>query len=75
MASAQPWPAVPDEHRWVVDLMEKRLDGTRQSPEELRARAAELRAEAERTEVEGFREAVLALAERYERTASRLTSA
>jgi hypothetical protein len=75
MASTRPWPAVPEEHRWVLDLMEERLDGTTQSPEELTARAEQLRAEAERTDIEGFRDAVLALAERYEQTASRLASA
>jgi hypothetical protein len=55
--------------------MEERLESTTQSPDELSARAAELRAEAERTDIEGFRDAVLALAERYEQTASRLASA
>ena len=55
--------------------MEERLDRTERSPEELKARAAELRAEAEQTDVEGFREAALALADRYEQTASRLASA
>ena len=75
MASTRPWPSVPDEHRWVVELMEERLDRTERSPEELKARAHELRAEAKQTDVDGFREAALALADRYELTASRLASA
>lgn len=75
MASTRPWPSVPDEHRWVVELMEERLDRTERSPEELKARAHELRAEAKQTDVDGFREAALALADRYEQTASRLASA
>jgi len=71
MQSTRPWPAVPNEYRWVTDLMEERLESTTQGPEELRARAAELRTEAERTTVEGFREAAWALAERYDQTAAR----
>lgn len=64
--SVRPWPQLRDEDRWLIDLMEERLHKTRQSPEELRARAEELRGEAERTDIRGFREAALALAERYE---------
>jgi hypothetical protein len=74
--SMQPWPEVADEQRWALELMEERLQQTSQGPEELSARAAELRTEAARTEIAGFRDAALALADRYEQAASaRLASA
>jgi hypothetical protein len=44
---------------------------TDQAPEELRARANELRAEAEATDIKGIRDAALALADRYEEAAAR----
>jgi hypothetical protein len=69
-----PWPVVPDDQRWVLDLMDERLQETTQSPDELRARAEELRSEAERTEIDGFREAAISLAEHYEQAAARLAS-
>lgn len=55
--------------------MEKRLEKTRQSPAQLRARATELRAEAQRTDISGVRDAVLAIAERYEQLAAARTGA
>ncbi len=75
MASAREWPTVPDRHRWVIDAMDERLDATDLTPEELTARAQELRAEARDSAVDGYRDAALSLAERYEQTASRLASA
>lgn len=75
MASAGPWPEVRDEDRWAIQLMEERLEKTRQSPAELRARATELRAEAQRTDISGVRDAVLAIAERYEQLAAARTGA
>jgi hypothetical protein len=65
----QPWPELLEEDRWLTELMDRRLRETKQSPEELRARAHELRAEAGTSEVKGMREAALALAERYEQAA------
>ncbi len=64
------WPNVPGEHRWAIELMEERLKRTDQTPEELRARARQLRAEAADTEVEQYRKAALTLAERYEAAAA-----
>lgn len=56
--------------------MEERLERTSQTPEELSARAQELRAQASATDLNGFRSAALALAERYdEAAAARLASA
>lgn len=56
--------------------MEERLKRTSQPPQELSARAGELRAQAAKTDIKGFRVAALALADRYEETAApRLASA
>ena len=74
--SAHPWPDVPKEHRWSIELMEELLEQTDQPPRELSARAEELRSQAAQTDVEGYRDAALALADRYEQTAAaRLASA
>jgi hypothetical protein len=69
-----PWPEIPAEDRWAVELMEDRLRNTAQTPVELHGRASELRAQAETTGVSGVRDACLALADRYEETAARLAS-
>lgn len=56
--------------------MEERLERTSQPPQELSARAGELRAQAAKTDIKGFRDAALALADRYEEAAAaRLASA
>lgn len=65
-----PWPTLPDEDRWLTDAMERRLRETNQSVEELRARARELRVEAEQSDMKGTRKAALALADRYEQAAT-----
>ena len=64
------WPEIPDEQRWTLELMEERLERTQQTPEELSARAEELRAQAADTEIKGFRDAAMALADRYEAAAA-----
>ena len=68
--AVQSWPELPDKHRWVVELMKERLEQTALAPGELSARAAELRVQAEQTDIEGYREASLALADRYEQAAA-----
>jgi hypothetical protein len=74
--SAHPWPDIPDKHQWSIELMEELLAQTEQPPRELSARAEELRAQAAQTDIEGYRDAALALADRYEQAAAaRLTSA
>jgi hypothetical protein len=56
--------------------MEERLERTSQSPRELSARARDLRVQAAGTEIKGFRDAAVALADRYEEAAAaRLASA
>jgi hypothetical protein len=73
---AHPWPDIPDEQRWSIELMEELLAQTEQQPRELSARAEELRAQAAQTDIEGYRDAALALADRYEQAAAaRLASA
>lgn len=59
-----------NEDRWLTDAMERRLRDSTQSAEQLRARARDLRAEAEQTDAKGIRDATLALAERYEQAAT-----
>ena len=50
--------------------MDELLESTDQTPEQLLARAGELRSEAARSEIVGHREAALALADRYEAAAA-----
>jgi hypothetical protein len=71
--AAHPWPDIPD--RWPIDLMEELLADTEQTPDELRARARQLRGQAEASEFEGQRDAYLALADRYEQAATRRLTA
>jgi hypothetical protein len=74
--AAHPWPDIPDKHHWVLEQMEERLEQTAQPARELSARADELRAQAAQTDIEGYRDAALALADRYEQAAAaRLASA
>jgi hypothetical protein len=74
--AAHPWPDVPDEQKWVLELMEERLERTTQAPVELSARAKELRAQAAETNIKGFRDSGIAMADRYEEAAAaRLASA
>jgi hypothetical protein len=69
--SARPWPSLPEEDRWVVELMEERLEDTWQTPEQLQARARHLRVEAAETDIKGIRVAALVLADRYEQAAAK----
>lgn len=71
MSSARPWPVLPEEDRWAIELMEERLIDPWQTPEQLQTRAKELRAEAAQAEIKGIRDAALVLAERYEEAAAR----
>lgn len=70
MATLRPWPEVLEEDRWLIDYMEERFEQSTQTPDEMRARAAHLRAEADRAEWKGSRDMSLALAERYEQAAA-----
>lgn len=71
MADLKPWPeGLVDAHPDVVRLFEETFAETTQTAEELRARARELRDEAETTEILAYREVAIALADRYEQAAA-----
>jgi hypothetical protein len=67
-----PWPAVAPEFQWAIDGMEEMLADMSRDPEQRRARARVLRAKAARTDIDGYGEAWIALADRDEDAASRI---
>jgi hypothetical protein len=66
----QPWPELSEEDHWLTEAMDRRLRESTLSAQELRARARELRTQAEQSEFKGARDAALALADRYEQAAT-----
>lgn len=70
MSEIRPWPSLREEDRWLIEAMEERLSGTSMSLEDMRECARELREQAAQSEIDGAREAALALAERYEQEAA-----
>ena len=70
MTSVRPWPEIAEEDHWIIELMEERFERTSKSPDQLRARGQELYAEAAQADVGGHRDALLALADRYEQAAA-----
>jgi hypothetical protein len=68
--AALSWPQLREEDQWLTDAMDRQLRESTQSPEEMRARACELRAQAEQTDIKGIRDACLALAAHYEQAAA-----
>jgi hypothetical protein len=75
MGSVRPWPTVAEEDQWVIELMEERFEKTPLSPEQLRARAKELRTQAARGQAGGDKDARLALADRYDEAAAQRLAA
>jgi hypothetical protein len=75
MASVRPWPKVAEDDQWVIELMEERFEKTPLSPEQMRARAKELRTQAERGPAGGDKDARLALADRYDEAAAKRLAA
>lgn len=69
MSGIRPWPDLREEDRWLIEAMEQRLADSSMSPDEMRECARELRDQAAQSEIDGAREAALALAERYEQEA------
>jgi hypothetical protein len=67
---ARSWPNLRSEDRWLTGAMDGRIRASDQSPDEMRARARELREQAEQSDAKGVRDAALALAERYEEEAA-----
>jgi hypothetical protein len=73
---SQVWPDVPEDLKWTIEFMEERLERSSRSPRELSTRAEELRQLGAQTEIKGYRDAAVALADRYEEAAAtRLASA
>lgn len=69
--SMHPWPPLAEEDQWLIGLMEELVADGFHTPDELRARAKDLREEARAAEFEdGYLHAVLALADRYEAAAA-----
>jgi hypothetical protein len=66
--SVERWPGVASEYGWATELFDELMETTDQTPAQLRARAAELRAQA--TDAEGHRSAGMMLADRYEAAAA-----
>jgi|GEM_PF-6336013 hypothetical protein len=64
------WPTLHKEDQWLIGAMERRLRQSKQTPEQLRARASKLRTQAEQTDIKGIRDASLALAAHYEQAAA-----
>jgi hypothetical protein len=76
MSSSGGWPSLPEADRWAIELIDELLEDESQTPEQLLARAKQLRAEAAEADIEGMRNAARVLAERYEEAAAaRATSA
>lgn len=70
MGPVRPWPEVAEEDQWIIELMEERFERTVLSAERLRARGQELYGEAAQAQAGGHRDALLALADRYEQAAA-----
>ena len=70
MRSVDRWPGVAPEGRWATELFDELMETTDRTPAELRDCASELRAQADATEITGYRSACVMLAERYEETAT-----
>ena len=75
MESVRPWPQVAEEDQWIIELMEERFEKTPLSPEQLRARAEELRTQAEQGPAGGDKDARSALADRYDEAAAKRPTA
>lgn len=68
--TAPPWPELKEKDQWLIGAMDKQIRESKRSPEELRAKARKLRAEAEQTDIKGIRDACRALAAHYEHAAA-----
>lgn len=64
------WPTLNDDHQWLTAALEKEMLESNQTPEELRAEAKRLRAEAEQTDIKAYRDACLSMASNYELVAT-----
>jgi hypothetical protein len=70
MSTVDHWAGVAPEARFFTEAMDELLATTTRSSEELLDRARDLRAKAGSTDIEGFRNAYLRLAKRFEQAAA-----
>jgi hypothetical protein len=70
MSTVDHWAGVAPEARWATEMMDELLADTTRTTEQLLDRARDLRAKATRTDMEGYRNAYLRLAKRFERAAA-----
>ncbi len=70
MSTREHWGDVAPEAQWATNLRDELLEATTQTPDELLARAQELRSQAAITDIDGYRTGCLKLADRYEQTAA-----
>jgi len=71
MSSLDRWPQLTEDERWIAEHFEATFADPAVSSEDLRARAAELRDDAERAaDLPAVRRASLQMAERYEEAAA-----
>ena len=70
VSTPRPWPEYPPELAWAFEGFDEQLDTTTRTTHDLETRAVELRTEAAATEIRGFSEACLRMAERYEAAAA-----
>jgi hypothetical protein len=68
--TAPPWPELNEQDQWLIGAMDEQIRESKRSPQELRAKARRLRAEAAQTDIKGIRDACLALAAHYEHAAA-----
>lgn len=64
------WPTLDDDHQWLTAALEQEMLESNQTPDELRAEAQRLRAEAEQADIKAYREACLSTASNYELVAA-----
>jgi hypothetical protein len=64
------WATLNPEDQWLTAALEKELLDSNQTPEELRAEARRLRAEAQQTDIKPYREVCLTMAANYELVAA-----
>jgi hypothetical protein len=69
------WPTLNPEDQWLIDGLEKAILESNQTPEEMRAEAARIRAEAAQREFKASREALLMAAANYELVAAQRLAA
>ena len=69
------WSKLRKEDEWLKEAMERSIRESNRTPEQFRAKASKLRAQAQETDIKGVHDACLTLAAHYEHAAAeRLTA-